>query len=245
MSDKNDLTEIVEHNGEKYHRIDPDTIDLAKMTQIRKVTGIWAYQVVEGEEVEVVTRSGGNEETTNTAHAGDWVVYNIGNSFGNTIEERMKNADMKVISDWAFKKLYRLKKDSDYSDYDSIRGSEYEYAGKSIYAARVPFNFFIHAPWGCDQFIKKGGYIIYNTNTSSEEKKDIYGTAGEKDGHSGQLSNTYTIVGDGNEERIRDVYKHVIMADRSPISGIQFNSVDLQKAYARIGIETKKWEHKF
>jgi len=255
------MTEIVEHNGEKYHRIDPNDIDLSQMTPVKKVTGVWALQLKSGEEMQVETKSGGNVETVNTAREGDWLIYNIGNSFGNTLEEKIKNSDVKVISDEAFKKLYRVKKtedESDYSDYeDTLQGAEYEYSGKEIYAARVPFNFFIRAPWGADQFIKKGGYLIYNTNTSTSEKKDIYGTAGMLHGIAGQMENTYALASDlsklgvaeqqkqVNDKKMRDLYHHVLAADRSPIAGIQFNSVDLQRAYERLGIETKKWEHKF
>ncbi len=253
------MIETREHNGKTFQHIDPATIDLTKMTEIQKVTSVWAYQLKAGEKLEVETKSGGIIETTNTAYEGDWVVYNIGNSFGDSLKERIANADMKVITDEAFHRLYRIRPDSDgdgssYADYEDTKGQEYSYTGKSIYVARVPFNFFIRAPWGEDQFIEEGGYIVYNTNTSHSGHPDIYGTAGAQGGVPDQLENTYMLVKDlknvdkrqkqVNEKTMRDLYRHVIACDRSPIAGIQFNAVDLQRAHERIGQQTEKWEHK-
>lgn len=243
--------ETIEHQGELYYRIDPETINYDAMTRVQKVTNVFAWQVPEDKTIEITTQNDEIIETTNTAYSGDWIVYNIGNAEG-SLQERLEHADAKVITHESFKKLYAPSDENDgtnFTDYNVItqhgeqEGHIYHYIGKAIYAARAPFNFVIRAPWNKDQFIKKGGYIIYNTNTSNDRRKDVYGTAGGNNRKAGQMENTYTMVGDGDDRCIRDVYKYVIMADRSPIAGIQFNMKDLERAYDMIG-KTLSGSHK-
>jgi hypothetical protein len=252
------MTEIeleqINHDGEIFYRIDPETVDLSKMDQAQKLTDIFAFQVPDGHEQDVITESCGIDETINHANAGDWIVFNIGNSAGESLQEKLSDADMKVIREEDFPKLYKEKTDineddSNYGDYDRIfQGAAfqnvaiYHYIGKPVFVARVPFNFAIRAPWGRDQFIRAGGFMVYNPNTSHQGHHDIYGTQGAHHRKAGQFEKTYSKIGEDTDpmekiDTIEEVYKNVIKADRSPISGIQFNMSDLARAYERIGRE--------
>lgn len=248
--------EQVKHKGEVYYRIDPENVDLDKMDKAQKVTDVFAFQVGVGHEQDVVTVSCGVEETINRANVGDWIVYNIGNATGEKIEEKLATADVKVIRAEDFPKLYKktdVNEDgSNYGDYDRIfQGAAfqnvgiYDYIGKPVYVARVPFNFVIKAPWGKDQYVRGGGLLVYNPNTSHEGRHDIYGIQGAHHRKAGQFEKTYSKVGEDTDllekiDTVEEVYKHVIKADRSPISGIQFNMPDLQRAYERIDKNMEK-----
>ncbi len=230
------MRETVQHQGELYERIDPAAVDLDSMTEVQKVADVYAYQVKADGCIRVQTLSHGIVETENVACKGDWVVYNLENGIGDTLEERLATCDVKVITEEAFEKLYARKEDAELpypvSDKAEVAqgileeviasGSTYGYIGKSIMMARVPFNFVIRGPWGSDQFIKAGGYLVYNTNTSTEAKQDIYGLAGAHHRKAGNVEKTYTIIGDGNMEVMEDVYKFIIKSGYSPIADIQF-----------------------
>lgn len=260
--------EIVEYEGEKYVRINPDDIDLNEMTLVQKVTDVVAFRVTSGR-VRVITMKGGDVETKNYAEVGDYIVYNIGVSDESSLSDKMLDCDKKVIKANDFNKLYSssgskvelssdalsaiiddLKEDnsdnSDFSDYNFVEDAEqHEYIGRAIFVARVPFNFVISAPWGKEQYIKAGGYITFNPNTSIEGAKDIYGTEGAHDREAGQLEKTYKLADDQRKGVISDTFKMVLKADKSPIAGIQFNMVDLAKAYERAGKEISDMLEKY
>ena len=229
------MIETVNHNGKLYYRINPKNIDLDAMQEVRKVADVYAYQVKEGGRIRIKPR---NEDHYRLAQPGDWIVYNIGNGVGETLQERMETCDVKILPEETFERLYARKEsdDSDYSDFSTIDGGHlFTYTGRSVYAARVPFNFVIHSPWGEDQYVEAGGYLIYNKSTSTPEVMDVYGIAGSHHRKPGQLEKTYTIIGDGNEKPIYEVYKHCIMSDRTPLPGVQFTPTQMKEAYARIG----------
>ncbi len=256
--------QTIERDGLVYRLLDPEEIDLDAMTPVQKVTNVFAWQVPEGQHLEVETLSGpaGDRivETVNAAHPGDWVVYNLGNGTGESLRAKLQSADVKVIHDEVFAQLYAPLspteedaeddafpvKISDYRDFDAVlrMGSEYSYQGREIYVARVPFHFVLVAPWGRKQFIRAGGFVVYNPSLSSEKHKEIYGTAGSWNRHPGQLEHTYTRADDGNREKIADAYKWVLRCDRSPIAGIQFSRGTMERAHERLGIETHGWEQK-
>ncbi|MGB1539662.1 MAG: hypothetical protein ACPG80_01765, partial [Rickettsiales bacterium] len=106
----------VTHNGQTFLALDPADIDTEAMSFVQKIKDVYAWQVPEGETHTVITYAHGMVETTNTAKAGDWIVYNIGNSEGRTLEEKLKNCDRKVIKAEHFAKLYKTKETSDEED---------------------------------------------------------------------------------------------------------------------------------
>lgn len=252
--------EVIEFEGEKYLRIDPENINISEMTLVQKVTDVIAFRVTSGK-VKIVTRHYDVVETENYAEPSDFIVYNIGAVPEGSLSERMRICDKKVIKSEDFHKLYsehgeqvelseedinsilgELQEDnednSDFTDFNFVSEAyRYEYIGKPVSVARVPFNFVIHAPWGSDQYIKAGGYVIFNPNTTKEEIRDIYGAEGAHNREGGQLEKTYKIAEDTRKGVINDTFKMVIKADKSPIAGIQFNMPDLARAYDRVGKE--------
>lgn len=250
--------EKVSHGNAIYHRIDPEMIDIARMTKVQKLGDVIAIQVKTGK-VKVVTRTGFNEETINYAEAGDWIVYNIGASALLTTTEVMLGCSKKIIKGENFHKLYSEKGEniilsdaerriiladilsdnsdnSDFTDYTFVSTIEkHVYIGKPVFVCKVPFNFVIRAPWGTDQFIKAGGMIIHNINTSHGSHKDIYGVEGAHKGVSGEFEKTYKLADDKRKGVIVDTFQVALRCDRSPIAGIQFTNRDMQRAYERIG----------
>ncbi len=251
--------EVVTHQGDKFVRIDPEDIDLNSMTEVQKVTDVIAGQVIKGD-VKVVTKRGNKVETINHAKVGDWVVYNTGSSNLLTIPDKLLASEKKTISKTNFPYLYRadgeilsispediirLTQDIILDNIDNAEFSDttflhnlrkYKYVGKSVYAYHVPFNFVIRAPWGSDQFIKRGGHLIYDPNISDSENKEIYGIEGAHDRLPGEFEKTFALTPGGktkNKQIIADTFKLAIRCDRSPIAGIQYNNRDLAFAYER------------
>jgi hypothetical protein len=141
----------------------------------------------------------------------------------------------------------------------------YKYIGKPVYAGYVPFNFVLRAPWMEDQFIKRGGLVIYDTNferqrvhknfDTDQGRKDyerehglgpnIFGIEGAKDRVPGIFEKTYSLAPGSEKTVIADTFKMAIQADRSPIAGIQFNNRDLAHAYERAGKHIPGFLQKF
>jgi hypothetical protein len=252
--------EEVEHNGEIYYRIDPDTVDVTKMTPVQKVTPVLAFQVKQGR-IRIITDHNGDTETINFAEVGDWVVFNLATSDFHEMSQKLLYCKKKVIKQEDFHKLYSaeeyqvklsptdkailhdvIKKmnedNSDFSDYNFVEETtEHKYTGKTVFVCRVSFNFVIKASWGFDQFVKTGGMIVFNPNTSTEVKRDIYGIDGAKNRQSGDFEKNYQLKSDDNQKKgvIDDTFKNVIKSDKSPIAGIQTTMPLLQKAFERIG----------
>ncbi len=264
--------EVITHQGKKYVRINPDDIDVSKMTLVQKVTDVVAAQV-KGGKVKVITKHGKEIETINYANAGDWVVYDIGSSDFKKIHQKILYSEKSAISKDNFSYLYKLASsdlgltmhdvtliiqdllmdNDDNREFDGGFLNElkrYQYIGKPVYAGYVPFNFLIRTPWGEDQFIKRGGLVIYDTNyerqlakmptdSAAKNKLDversqvIYGMDGAKNRVPGEFEKTYSIAPSADKKVIADTFKIAIKADRSPIAGIQFNNIDLAKAYDR------------
>lgn len=257
--------EIIEHNGDKFVRLDTAHINLASMTKVQKISEVVAAPVNRGK-VKVITRHKDVVETINYAQTGDFVVYEIGTIETSKIAEALVYCDKKVISKTNFNYLYTAieekpialsaeevlkitqelvldnQDNKEFIDSNFLHNlKRYKYIGKAVYAASVPFNFVVKAPWGHDQFIKRGGMIIYDTNISNDP--EIYGIEGAHDRIVGEFEKTFTLVTSsaGNKNKvIADKFKMALKADRSPISGIQFNNIDLAKAYDRAG---KKLPH--
>jgi hypothetical protein len=262
--------DAVEHNGEKFVRLDTAHINLSGMTKVHKVTEVVAAPVSKGK-VKVITRHNNIIETINYANSGDFVVYEIGTVDTPKIAEALIYCDRKVISKVNFNHLYSLSDEQpialsaeealkitqelvldnqdnkDFVDSNFLYNlKKYKYVGKAVYAASVPFNFVVKAPWGNDQFIRRGGMIIYDTNIGSEA--EIYGIEGAHDRVAGEFEKTFTLVTSsaGNKNKvIADTFKMALKADRSPISGIQFNNIDLAKAYDRAGKKLPHFLDKF
>ncbi len=274
--------EVISHQGRKYVRIDPNDIDTTKMTLVQKVTDVVAAQVKQGA-VKVITRCGKDIVTINTAATGDWLVYDIGTSEFKNLSDKLLNSEKSAICGRNFEYLYRLANAElgltpvmeleliqqlmmDNMDNPQFDGGflkdlkRYHYIGKPVYAGYVPFNFVMRAPWGEDQFIKRGGMVIYDTNYERElakaalngsaddfeqQRQVIYGMPGAKDRVPGEFEKTYSIAPSADNKVIADTFKIAIKADRSPIAGIQFNNIDLAKAYDRAGKRMPDFLEKF
>ena len=269
------IPELVKHQGEKYVRIDPLHIDLSKMDRVQKVKSVIALEI--DDEFKLITTHGEFIETKNYGQKGDFLVFNIGESESFDVENQILNCEIKIIKKNIFYKLYSEAKekikfisstkekiinllklsnndeDTDFSDYSFVdSASKHEYIGKEVNVVNVPYNFVVKAPWGYDQFIKKGGYIIYNPHVSSKKYIEIYGIEGAREKTPGQFEKTYSLSGELNGQKlnnkgevIKDHMPLVIKADRSPIAGIQFNNRDLATAYERVGKEITSHLEKF
>lgn len=125
------------------------------------------------------------------------------------------------------------------SEEDQTNFSDYNYKESTdphvIFVARVPFNFTITNHEGKYLFMEAGGYIAFDPALSSEEHKHLWVIPSVHGRQADMLERNYTRADDGNDKRIMEVYRNVIMADRSPISGIQFTMKDLAKAHERVG----------
>ena len=71
------MIEEIAHGGEIYHRIHPRDVNLDAMTEIQKVTSVFAVQVGGSEPVPIKTVSCGIVETENLANPSDWIVFNL------------------------------------------------------------------------------------------------------------------------------------------------------------------------
>jgi len=273
------MVEVVENNGKKFVRIDPDDIDVSNMTLAHKVGDVVAAQVKKGR-VKVVTQHNGEVETINYAGVGDWLVYDVGASSKREVIDILLESEKQAMTRDGFAFLYapiegdialsaqdilRLTQDlvmdnddnPEFIDSSFINNlKKYRYVGRNIFAARVPFNFVIRTPLGGDQLIEKGGIIVYDNNITQTKRREIYGIEGAHNRQPGQFEKTYALanataqgsstkVSPDGSRTIADTFQIVIKADRSPIAGIQFNNVDLSKAYVRASKELPKWLNKF
>ena len=252
--------ECIERNDQLYFRIDPENIDLSKMVQVQKGTDVVAMQVIHGE-VKVTSRYNDEDYTvTRTASNGDYIVFNIGASDHQELIDKITDCEHKVLSQEEFEHLYTLSGSelelssvemdmliaslkADNIDNPNLNRSffrdhkRHAYIGKMVYAAMVNFNFVLRAPWGEDQYIKKGGIVIYNPHSAKNKGKDIYALGGVKEGKPGQFEKTYKLSSAEGKERglISDSFKTLIKCDRSPVVGIQFNNIQVAEAFDKIG----------
>lgn len=100
-----------------------------------KSAEIEARQAIEEENVET-----GLDATKNVANIGDWIVTNPG-------------GEQYVISKEKFSQLYKEKENEEGS---------FVSAGKPVKAIRTEKNIVFTAPWGEEQSVKAGGYVIEN-----------------------------------------------------------------------------------
>lgn len=259
--------EVVSHQGAKYVRLNPNDVSLNKMTAVEKIGDVVAAQVAKGS-VKVITKQGKEIETINFANEGDWVVYDIGSSDFKKLFQKLLYGERRSISKENFPVLYRRVEgevelyaedqfkvmqdividnsdNAGFVDASFVKNLKYyRYVGKQVYAAVVPYNFVILAPWGKDQFIKKGGMIIYDPNIQAEKGREIYGIDGARNRVPGVFEKTFSVAG-GSHKVIADTFKEAIRADRSPIAGIQYDNIDLAKAYDRAGKNIPGFLQKF
>lgn len=178
------MTQLVEHNGKQYVRIDASDIDFSRAEKAQKLTDVYAIQVKQGTQ-QIITRLGEHVETVKTAKAGDWIVFNIGNVNPKSIpgydsmtpEEQVlacaERAEAYVPPAGSFDNSYTLG--------DAVGKGRYaKTCSDPRIAVTIPFNFVINAPWGEDMFVRAGGVIINNgpNDTYGIEKEAFASTYG-------------------------------------------------------------------
>jgi len=131
-------------NPDDYAVIEPGKVDFAGAEYYRKCATVTARVAEAGEEI--VTIVDGTQETRNVANAGDYVVQNPGG------EE------------------YIVEKAKFEGRYEIVAGSESTYrpSGAPVRAVPLAENVRFVAPWGEEQFINAGGFLLDNAG-------DIYG----------------------------------------------------------------------
>lgn len=131
-------------NPDDYAVLDTGKVDFAGAEFYRKCATVTARVAEAGEEV--VTVVDGTQETRNVASAGDYVVRNPG-------------GEEYIVEKAKFEGRYAL-----------IAGSEdtYRPTGAPVRAVPLAENVRFLAPWGEEQFIKAGGFLLDNAG-------DIYG----------------------------------------------------------------------
>jgi hypothetical protein len=134
--------------ADEFQRIARDLI--RPVVRARKVGYVAARPAGEGEAVE--THWNG-KETTNTAHAGDWVVTNLSPQ-GEPLRDRAGNMDVYVIAADRFASLYQPTGER------TELGAIYRASGV-VDAIRLPGGFDIAAPWG-ERQQAPSGYLILN-----------------------------------------------------------------------------------
>ncbi len=131
-------------NPDDYAVIDPGKVDFGGAEYYRKCAIVTARVAEAGEEV--VTVVDGTQETRNVANAGDYVVRNPGG------EE------------------YIVEKAKFEGRYEMVVGAEgtYRSSGGPVRAMPLAESVRFVAPWGEEQFINAGGFLLNNAD-------DIYG----------------------------------------------------------------------
>ena len=131
-------------NPDDYTLIDAGKVDFTGAEYYRKCAMVTARVAQAGEEI--VTIVDGTEETRNTANAGDYVVRNPG-------------GEEYIVEKTRFEGRYELVSGTD----DTYRPS-----GAPVAAVVLAENVRFVAPWGEEQFINAGGFLLNNAG-------DIYG----------------------------------------------------------------------
>ncbi len=131
-------------NPDDYTLIDTAKFDFAGATYFRKCATVTARVAEAGEEV--ITVVDDVRETHNVANTGDYVVRNPG-------------GEEYIVEKAKFEARYAL-----------IAGSDDTYlpTGAPVRAVALPENVRFVAPWGEEQFINAGGFLLNNAG-------DIYG----------------------------------------------------------------------
>lgn len=131
-------------NPDDYAVIDPGKVDFAGAEYYRKCALVTARVAQAGEEI--VTIVDGTRETRNTANAGDYVVRNPG-------------GEEYIVEKAKFEGRYEL-----------VAGTEDSYrpSGAPVKAISLAESVRFVAPWGEEQFINAGGFLLNNAG-------DIYG----------------------------------------------------------------------
>lgn len=131
-------------NPDDYAVIDPGKVDFAGAEYYRKCAVVTA-RVAEADEA-IVTVVDGTQETRNVANAGDYVVCNPGGE--EYIVEKVKFEER----------------------YERVAGTEgaYRSSGAPVRAVPLAGNVRFVTPWGEEQFINAGGFLLNNAD-------DIYG----------------------------------------------------------------------
>ena len=131
-------------NPDDYAVIDPGKVDFSGAEYYRKCAMVTARVAAAGEEV--VTIVDGTQETRNVANAGDYVVRNPG-------------GEEYIVEKAKFEGRYEL-----------VAGTEdtYRSSGAPVKAVTLAESVRFVAPWGEEQFINAGGFLLNNSG-------DIYG----------------------------------------------------------------------
>ena len=131
-------------NPDDYALIDTQKFDFSGAEFYRKCAAVTARSALLG--LEIVTVVDGKRETQNVANAGDYVVRNPG-------------GEEYIVEKATFEGRYNL-----------VAGSEDTYLpiGAPVRAVPLPENVRFVAPWGEEQFINAGGFLLDNAG-------DIYG----------------------------------------------------------------------
>ncbi|NNG03972.1 MAG: hypothetical protein HKM95_07705 [Inquilinus sp.] len=131
-------------NPDEYAVIDAGKVDFAGAAYYRKCASVTARVAQAGEEI--VTIVDGTQETRNVANAGDYVVRNPG-------------GEEYIVEKAKFEGRYAL-----------VAGTTDTYlpSGPPVMAVPLAENVRFLAPWGEEQFINAGGFLLNNAG-------DIYG----------------------------------------------------------------------
>lgn len=222
------MAEWVEHHGEHYLRIDPQMVDFANAGTVHKVTEDFAVHTNAPID-NVSTTINGHVETVNEAHAGDWIVFNIGNIDPSRIPGYANmSAEEKILSRAERVEHYILDDSTFRSTHDTPRSLAHGVlaAPKSDprRAMTLPFNAVFSAPWGRDEFVKAGGYIVkHNNKIYGIEQSTMHHTFGTIDEtkpfietHRAQISARKPLVPEAVfKPEIASVYAAALASQRS------------------------------
>ncbi|MBI1328223.1 MAG: hypothetical protein GC136_11385 [Alphaproteobacteria bacterium] len=224
------MVELVEHDGGKYVRIDPNNVDFSSAEKAQKLADVYAIQVKEGTR-EVVTRLGEHVETVNTAKEGDWIVFNIGNVKPKDIPGYADMSPTEQILARAERAEAYVPPKGSFEASNTIvspvgEGFLAKASSEPRKSVTVPFDFVIKAPWGEDQFVKAGGVIVHNGPT------DVYGI------DKGALENTYGAP--GASQPFAETHAAQILARTPLVAEVKFSPETAQQYQeAAASIRTK------
>lgn len=160
------MAEWVEHHGEHYLRIDPQMIDFSGAGTVHKVTEDFAVHTNAPID-NLSTTINGHVETVNDAHAGDWIVFNIGNIDPSSIPGYAgMSAEEKILSRAERVEHYILDDATFRSTHDALHplahGVVAAPKSEPRRAMTLPFNVTFTGPWGKAEFVKAGGFMVKN-----------------------------------------------------------------------------------
>lgn len=255
---------VVERNDKRYYQIKLQDINTKGFTEVQRIKDVVAFTVESGS-----LRYDTDNDSSRYLDKKHYIVCYIAKVDYESLTRRILESPKYLMSAIEFETIFNSEKtpvkfnfeemlnvknhfqklnssNQNYNEEFIENCYRYTIFGKKTFAAKINFNAVIILKNGEELFVNKGGAVLHNPDDNLPEEEKFKVMEGAVEGKMGQFEQNYGVpksdeIADGKAKgTISDTFKNVIKSDRSPVAGIQFNNIQVAKAFEKIGKEVPK-----